>query len=96
MLRLWLQPPLMCRSTQTLVMSGCHCVWLYGSALTLGLSHLLSRHKGQGVMGFKAFVLELDDDITPHSAKAAYDKYLLDFWGSERIKVFQQKKGNPK
>ena len=47
-------------------------------------------------MGFKAFVLELDDDVTPHSAKAAYDKYLLDFWGSERIKVFQQKKGNPK
>ena len=71
-------------------------LWLQGEALTLGSSSLLSRHKGQGAMGFKAFVLELEDDITPHSAKAAYDKYLLDFWGSERIKVFQQKKGNPK
>ena len=42
-----------------------------------------------GPKSYKAYMMELPDDITPEDAQKKYDDYLTRFWGSARKAYFQ-------
>ena len=48
-----------------------------------------------GPKSYKAYMMELPDDITPEDAQKKYDEYLTRFWGSARKAYFQSIKDKP-
>lgn len=48
-----------------------------------------------GPKTYKAYMMELPDDITPEDAQKKYDEYLTLFWGSARKAYFQSIKDKP-
>lgn len=45
--------------------------------------------QANGPQSYKAYMMELPDDITPEDAQKKYDEYLTRFWGSARKAYFQ-------
>ena len=53
------------------------------------------RHSGPRPKTYKAFIVDLPDEVSPEEAQKRYEEYLSSYWGSARKAHFQQIKEKP-